>query len=46
VPKLNLMLRSDSAEARDFYLALGYSHDDVVARMQAYESEDPAAGVT
>jgi ribosomal protein S18 acetylase RimI-like enzyme len=29
VPKLNLMVRGDNAEARGFYAALGYSHDDV-----------------
>jgi ribosomal protein S18 acetylase RimI-like enzyme len=30
VPKLNLMVRGDNTEARGFYAALGYSHDDVV----------------
>jgi ribosomal protein S18 acetylase RimI-like enzyme len=30
VPKLNLMVRDDNAEARDFYGALGYMRDEVV----------------
>jgi ribosomal protein S18 acetylase RimI-like enzyme len=30
IPKLNLMIRNDNAEALDFYLALGYTRDEVV----------------
>jgi ribosomal protein S18 acetylase RimI-like enzyme len=30
VPKINLMVRTDNAEARGFYAALGYGHDEVV----------------
>jgi ribosomal protein S18 acetylase RimI-like enzyme len=30
VPKLNLMVRGDNAQARAFYAALGYAADDVV----------------
>jgi ribosomal protein S18 acetylase RimI-like enzyme len=31
VPKLNVMVRGDNADARGFYAALGYGSDDVVA---------------
>jgi ribosomal protein S18 acetylase RimI-like enzyme len=30
VPKLNLMIRADNADARGFYAALGYGTDDVL----------------
>lgn len=30
IPKLNLMVRGDNADARGFYAALGYATDDVV----------------
>ena len=30
IPKLNLMVRGDNAQARGFYQALGYQQDDVV----------------
>jgi ribosomal protein S18 acetylase RimI-like enzyme len=30
VPKVNLMIRADNADARGFYSALGYGADDVV----------------
>jgi ribosomal protein S18 acetylase RimI-like enzyme len=30
VPKLNLMIRADNADARGFYAALGYGDDDVI----------------
>jgi hypothetical protein len=30
VPKQNLMIRADNADARGFYAALGYGDDDVI----------------
>ncbi len=30
VPKLNLMVRADNTHAKDFYIRMGYSHDDVL----------------
>ncbi len=30
VPKLNIMIRADNAEARGLYSALGYGNDDVI----------------
>jgi ribosomal protein S18 acetylase RimI-like enzyme len=30
VPKLNVMIRGDNADARGFYTALGYGNDDVL----------------
>ncbi len=32
VPKLNVMVRGDNADAQGFYDAIGYGHDDVVVR--------------
>ena len=38
VPKLNLMIRADNADARRFYSTLGYGTDDVIVMSRRLQS--------
>lgn len=42
IPKLNLMVRGDNAEAIGFYDALGYGRDDVVVLSRRLDGDGPA----
>ena len=46
VSKLNIMIRAENADARGFYSALGYGHDDVIVMSRRVSKAITLPGAT